>query len=370
MPGTDLVTAYLHPAEYRANLQYAASRQPIVVPDHSGPGHLPGMPPGRFASAGAGGGGGPAPGGGSAPGGTAQMHLAQAAERGKEIGEPTSFNAGAGAPAPIAVMRGNTTTYNSGLPGRQFSDAEYATPLQAQQAYNRGMLQKNLGDIAARSDRERLTRPGLVEAAQARYGDYRAPGQTVAEITASKANQDPEKIGKGELYGAMAREKDAALTGGEGKTNEKQGVASFQRLMSESPYSTYKDGKMTFTPKDENQARDAMAAENIARAQGGEAGFKHFEERQEARNYLQTQPLPRGFDANAFLAKASSDPDIWKALMAKVTTAAQKQQEPKKTGFFTDTDAGQNLSAGSGVSGLGHLPSFKEFGEQLAVPFE
>ena len=48
-----------------------------------------------------------------------------------------------------------------------------------------------------------------------------------------------------------------------------------------------------------NQARDAMAAENIARDQGGAAGRKHFDERQDARSYLQTQPLPRGFDVSA-----------------------------------------------------------------------
>jgi hypothetical protein len=287
--------------------------------DAMNPGKLPGMPMGKFASGG-GSGGAPGKGGGGAPG-VAQQHLATAVARGTELGEPTSFRGGAGAPEPIAVMRGTTTTYNAGQAGHQFSDAEYATPLQAQQAYNRSMLQQNLSDVAARSDREGLTRPDLTEAAEARYGGYRAPGQTGQEIAATKEGPGAtiERTGRGNYADALADQINKTNAPADGK----QHVGDFQRLMAESPYSTYKDGKMLFVPKDENQARDAMAAENFARDQGGGAGRQHFEERQQAREYFLTQPLSRGFKANDFLDKASSDPATWRAFMTKVNTANQ-----------------------------------------------
>ena len=121
------------------------------------------------------------------------------------------------------------------------------------------MLQQSLADAAGKrggaipgadptTTPGMVGQPGLAEAAEGRYGGYRAPGQTMAEITANKANQDPEKIGKGALYGALAKDHDAARTGGGGATGAKQNIGEFQRLMSESPHSTYKDGKMSFVP--------------------------------------------------------------------------------------------------------------------------
>ena len=71
-----------------------------------------------------------------------------------ELGEPTSFRGGAGAPAPAEVVRGMRMTYTNPAadtgggyaptPGR--GTAEFATPTEAGQAYNRG---QNIGDYRA-----------------------------------------------------------------------------------------------------------------------------------------------------------------------------------------------------------------------------
>ncbi|MDI6752785.1 MAG: hypothetical protein QME78_00135 [Thermodesulfobacteriota bacterium] len=73
--------------------------------------------------------------GAATPGGVAERHFSLAAAAGKELGAPTSFNAGAGAPAPIGVIRGTTSTYATDTGGPQ--PQEFATPLQARQAFNR-----------------------------------------------------------------------------------------------------------------------------------------------------------------------------------------------------------------------------------------
>lgn len=55
-----------------------------------------------------------------------------------ELGAPTSFNAGAGAPEPIGVIRGMRQTFApQRQPDQQFIEGEYSTPLRSAQAYNR-----------------------------------------------------------------------------------------------------------------------------------------------------------------------------------------------------------------------------------------
>lgn len=62
----------------------------------------------------------------------------RAAAGATELGAPTSFKAGAGAPEPIGVIRGMKQTYAPlRQAGQQFIEGEYATPLQARQAFNR-----------------------------------------------------------------------------------------------------------------------------------------------------------------------------------------------------------------------------------------
>ena len=154
--------------------------------------------------------------GAAPPEGVARTHLATAATRGAEMGETTAFAGGAGAPEPIGVIRGTTQTFTPGrLPGHQFAEPEVATPLQAQQAYNRGMLQENLGRIAKLGERVTFpkegagTRKSLEAAAHARYGEPRVAGQTLKEIEATKYGgaEDVRKAQAGALTEQTAEAK-------------------------------------------------------------------------------------------------------------------------------------------------------------------
>ena len=228
------------------------------------------------------------------------------------VGEPTSFRGGAGAPEPIAVMRGTATTFSPGrLPGHQFAEPEMATPLGAQQAWNRGMR----GEAVAAGDKRGFTTPEATLDTQ--YGGFRAPGQTTAEIAATKEGpgKTAEGVGKGQYFTAAADVTKAGLEKGEGK----QHVDQFNKWLGESPYSTYDTTKHTvgFVPKDEGMARDKQAGENLALSHGFEVGKQHFVDRQEARKWLTTQPLPANFDANAYLSAVASDPAAWAELMKK-----------------------------------------------------
>jgi hypothetical protein len=115
-----------------------------------------------------------------------QAERAATTARGGELGEPTSFAGGAGAPEPIAVMRGTATTFSPGRPeGAQFVLPEVATPVQAQQSWNRAQLQRNLGQVATDVAAGKVTpqgAEGFRTAATDRYGEYVAPGQTLADI--------------------------------------------------------------------------------------------------------------------------------------------------------------------------------------------
>ena len=135
------------------------------------------------------------------------LQTGQLGVRGAEMGEPTSFRAGAGAPEPIGVMRGTATTYSPGtLPGRQFAEPEMATPLQAQQVWNRGMA----GQATAAAERGRFTDPRI----EGQYGGFRAPGQTLEEVKGASHveamaaySRDPSKVAAGDI----AREKQAQI---------------------------------------------------------------------------------------------------------------------------------------------------------------
>jgi hypothetical protein len=245
------------------------------------------------------------------------LQTAGLATRAAEVGEPTSFRSGAGAPEPIAVMRGTATTFSPGrLPGHQFAEPEMATPLQAQQVWNRGMR----GEAVATGDRRGFTTPEATLDTQ--FGGFRAPGQTIEEVKAAK-----EPPSHGEAWRAQAgvyKKQEEGLAQTQDVAKSKQNVEGFNKWLHESPYSTFdaKTNKLAFVPQDENQARDAKAAENIAHAQGVDAGKQHFEGRQLARKWLTTQPLPPNFDVNAYLAAVSSDPKAWAELMDKTKASA------------------------------------------------
>jgi len=117
--------------------------------------------------------------------------------------EPTAYNAGAGAPAPIGVIRGTRQTFATDTGGPQLQ--EFATPLQAGQASNRFEKGKNLVAI------ENLpveAQPGAREAVEGKFGGYRAPGQTLAEIQATK-----EPPSHGELWRKQGLVEDEKLAG-------------------------------------------------------------------------------------------------------------------------------------------------------------
>ena len=215
--------------------------------------------------------------------GRAEMHLAAAAARGKELGEPTSFRGGAGAPEPVHIMRGTTSTYGYG-------PEEYATPLQAQQAYNRRMLTQTLGDIAARSDREKLTRPGLVEAAHARYGTWRPAGQTLEEVKQEEGPGATEmRQAQAEYYRAGARTIDQQSPKKETASPEVTGFLN--EILAKHGRAVPKQNAPGYDyewPTDRGMVDDINRALDIAKKQGVEAARKDFEE---SRQFHDFEPL-------------------------------------------------------------------------------
>lgn len=216
------------------------------------------------------------------PTGVAQRKFAEATYRGAELGEPTSFQGGAGAPEPIAVMRGTTTTYSPGrIPGRQFAEPEYSTPLQAQQAYNRGMLQQSMGRIAERSEREKLTRPALSEAAEARYGAYRAPGQTIAEIQKQETPALKEqRLAYAHSLETTANAADMAIKQAQGGSKRQEANELIRNIVgSWGGKVSYKENALGYDmefPKDENVLAALNTAHEVAMREGGEAGKRAF----------------------------------------------------------------------------------------------
>ncbi len=132
-------------------------------------------------------------------------HLADAVAAGTTFGTPTAFNGGAGAPQPVEVVRGTKTTYtnpapdtgNGGYaPTASRNTQEFATPVQANQAFNRGSLQDAMGAALGLSD---VVPPGspagtlsprgqaLADAAD-KYGGYQEPRTDLANAQIGALN--------------------------------------------------------------------------------------------------------------------------------------------------------------------------------------
>ena len=211
--------------------------------------------------------------GAAQPGGVAERNLAATA--GKELGEPTSFNAGAGAPEPIAIMRGTRTTFSPGQPeGRQFALPEVATDLQARQAWNRTQLAREQGEVAGLpiSPESKVT---LAEAAKERFGEWQPAGGALAEITA-----EGRQPGAKELRVAQTAElnrKEAAAIG-------QQNVDDFTKQW-QGTHGQYDKSGVYQKPTDPNVVRDKAMATEIARTQGTEAGLKHYQESTQFRSF-------------------------------------------------------------------------------------
>ncbi len=125
----------------------------------------------------------------------------QAAPNLAELGEPTSFAGGAGAPESIGVIRGMKQTFApAAQPGDQFIEGEYNTRLQAGQAYNR---------VAAARDAALGISPGSLATL---HGEYRAPGQTIAEIQAEREGPETGKLRALQTRGRERQEAEAERT--------------------------------------------------------------------------------------------------------------------------------------------------------------
>ena len=267
-----------------------------------------------------------------APGGVAAARSAEAVDAGKSLGEPTSFRAGAGAPNPIQVIRRLNQTFVPGAAPGGFIGGEFADQTQAKQAWNRGMR----NEAVAAGDRRGFTTPEATLDTQ--YGSFRPPGQTLAE---TPQREIPGHAEAWKEQAGLYKAQRGVVEAGQEKIDKAKVGTDFDQLMHESPYSTFDTGKgkTEFKAKDEAQYRDYLASKNLALAQGDPAvGRKHFEERQQVRQWLQTQPLAPNTNIDAMLDAAASNPEHWQGLVAdarKVIKTAQPA--PSRSSFFGPT---------------------------------
>ena len=249
---------------------------------------------------------------------------------GAALGEPTSFRGGAGAPPPVEVVRGARTTFTNPAPdspGGGYNPTaarntqEFASPLQAGQAYNRG---ERAGFVATHPTRENLTYPtgtSPEEQATAKYGKFRAPGQTVAEIQATK--EGPGTTAARSEQAGLFKAQREGIEAGQAKIDRDRVGTDYDKLMHEvhGDFDTG-TGKGVFKAKDEASYKDSLAGRNRAIETGNaKVGQQLYEDRQMARKWLQTQPLPANMDVNAYLDAAASHPESWNKLMEHVNAS-------------------------------------------------
>ena len=236
------------------------------------------------------------------------------AAAGSELGAPTSYAGGAGAPTPIGVIRGMKQTYAADTGGPQLS--EFATPTQAKQGYNREQLGMNLAAIGKLPPEAQA---GAREAVAEKFGGYihpkgpeiRAEGEQARLNIASEIEKRPDLV-------ALAEERKAATA----KTVGDENVSTLKNYLVNT-FGTFDpaSGRVGFKPSDENMARDATAAEEVARRDGGKAAISHFQERQNVRALLGEMKgkgrLPEGIDVNAYLSAMSQNPEAWQELVTR-----------------------------------------------------
>ena len=222
---------------------------------------------------------------------------AQLAAGAAQVGEPTSFRGGAGAPEPIAVMRGTATTYSPGvLPGHQFAEPEMATPHQAGQAWNQGMR----NEAVAAGERRWFTTPEATLDTQ--YGGFRSPGQTLAETTGQKHveamaayTRDPSKVAAAEIAQQKQAEAEKAKIGTDFETDVKRRHG--EPMVGKGGGITYDISKL-----DPYKLRDIDGAKNYAMEQGDpKAGHNYMEWSQRLRMqypdiYAATRSNPLAWD--------------------------------------------------------------------------
>jgi hypothetical protein len=110
----------------------------------------------------------------------------RAAADAAELGSPTSFDGGAGAPESIGVIRGNRQTFApQRQEGQQFIEGEFSTPLRAAQAYNRAAGNSEVGfepvggpELRLKADLERKSPEKVAQA------------DVIRDAAGNKAQQD------------------------------------------------------------------------------------------------------------------------------------------------------------------------------------
>lgn len=233
-----------------------------------------------------------------------------------QVGEPTSFRGGAGAPEPIAVMRGTATTFSPGrLPGQQFAQPEMATPLQAQQAWTQGMR----GQAVAEGDRRGFTTPEATLDTQ--YGGFRAPGQTKEEIAAKAHVEGAGATTKGPFYDAQAKvaqEQAAKLKRENELANQERATKDFAGLYEEKFGPPPKVGTPAF-----DDYHDALVH---GRQNGPQAGVDRYIETHQMRQF---EPLftPENLSALQGMPGHQNNPDLSPAAWQFVQQNPQAKRE-------------------------------------------
>jgi hypothetical protein len=252
------------------------------------------------------------------------------------------------------VIRGTTQTFAAPTGGPQLE--EFATPLQARQAFNLHQRGQYLAKAYPEGERAGLTYPkGTTPEEQAtkQFGEWRPWGQTGEEVKARASGVEELRKAQAGAYGEYTTEKAEQ---DKKKRAEAEG-AKFDKWIHGSQYATFDPGtkQMGFAPSNEDQARDHLAARNVAMDQGSDAGRQHFEERQMIRKWLLTQRLPADFNVNAFLDDASLNPEHWQGLVndaRKVATTTRPSAAPEAP-FARAAEMGE----GAGLPPPGTTPS-------------
>ncbi len=268
---------------------------------------------------------------------------------GAEVGAPTSWAGGAGAPMPVEVVRGTKTTYTNPAPesGGGYNPTpsqntqEFGTATEARQAFNRGQAGQDLA-LAQRT-------PGVtpnVAAITDKYGKYIPPEGPKAEIVGEQQRLTQAAENKRPDLAALADQRKAEL---EDKTASLHIGALKNYLTNTYGKLNPATGRMDFKPGNESMARDATAAEEVARQEsklgrdGGKAAIAHFQERQNVRSFLASKAMPAGFDVNAYLSAAAQNPQVWQELAEegrKLRTTTRPSSEPASTPPWYEWPAG------------------------------
>ena len=270
--------------------------------------------------------------------------------------------AAANAPAPAAtpeVIRGTTIGAGNVHPSWQLyhnagQGDQYAGAVQA--------FRRSQGEGALRQQENEANRAAELEKTRMQ-GEAHVAGSTAAA--------------RGPLYDAqkaVADEQAKGLVTTNQKAQATQHVTDFQNWLTQSPYATFKDGKLEYKSKDEHMERDRIAAESIAKTQGIDAAKQHFEDRQAIRRWLVTQPLPSGFDANVYINELSANPQLWQQLVTQAHQLPPATTKPSGWGRWltppgvtgtglgqpaTPVPVGRNLSPAAGTIPEPDLTGFR-----------